>query len=199
MGKTRDSKVPIMPSKTRQGTTLNTSIALDSASVLSKLVSPPSHPHTSHAASFESDTVSDEFDDASTVLDETGSLGPFLDSRIAKAKEIESAEKFDKSPVTPTVSPEIRDYVANFPEDGYIEVDEEFSKDFMACDTSNGPDEMLKLFEKYAMKIKFVPDPKFATSPIDIKDADYDFSVDLSLISLVEADLFVVMKMMMLL
>src|SRR5664279_1664603 len=107
MGKTRDSKVPIMPSKTRQGTTLNTSIALDSPSVISKLVSPASHPHTSHAASVGSDTVSDEFDDASTVLDETGSLGPFLDSRIAKAKEVEFAEIFDKSPATPTVSPEI--------------------------------------------------------------------------------------------
>ena len=40
------------------------------------------------------------------------------------------------------------------------------------------------------MKNKFVPDPEFATSPINIKDADFDFSVDLSLISMVEADPF---------
>ena len=40
------------------------------------------------------------------------------------------------------------------------------------------------------MKNKFVPDPEFATSPISIKDADFDFSVDLLLISMVEADPF---------
>ena len=38
------------------------------------------------------------------------------------------------------------------------------------------------------MKNKFNPDPKFASSPICIEDADFDFSVDLSLISTVEAD-----------
>ena len=40
------------------------------------------------------------------------------------------------------------------------------------------------------MKNKFAPDPEFATSPICIKDADFDFSVDLSLISMVEAGPF---------
>jgi hypothetical protein len=30
------------------------------------------------------------------------------------------------------------------------------------------------------------PDPKFAASPIDIRDKDYDFSLDLSYISIVE-------------
>src|SRR5664279_3635674 len=101
MGKTRDTKPTIFPSKTRRGTTLNTSSALDSPSVLSQLVTPPSHPHPSHATFVESATVSDEYDDASTFLDESGSLGPFLDARIAKAKEIENAENFDKSPSTP--------------------------------------------------------------------------------------------------
>ena len=42
--------------------------------------------------SAESDTVSDEFDDASIVLDDSGSLGPFLDSLVAKSKEIENAK-----------------------------------------------------------------------------------------------------------
>jgi len=40
------------------------------------------------------------------------------------------------------------------------------------------------------MKNKFTPDPTFATSPICITDREYDFSVDLSLISTVEADPF---------
>ena len=40
------------------------------------------------------------------------------------------------------------------------------------------------------MKNKFTPDPKFASSPICIEDADFDFSIDISLISMVEADPF---------
>ena len=38
-------------------------------------------------------------------------------------------------------------------------------------------------------------DPKFATSPIDIKDKDYDFSLDLSYLDIVEKEPFVVLKM----
>ena len=66
MGKSRDGKIPILPSTTRRGTTLNTSVALDSPSVLSKFLTPP---HT-HA-------ITSDFDDVSDVLDESGSLGPF--------------------------------------------------------------------------------------------------------------------------
>ena len=40
------------------------------------------------------------------------------------------------------------------------------------------------------MKNTFAPDPEFATSPICITDPEFDFSVDLSLISIVEADPF---------
>ena len=47
---------------------------------MSKFASPPPH-----AASIESGNTSDTFDDASTVLDETGSLGHFIESQIAKA------------------------------------------------------------------------------------------------------------------
>src|SRR3954451_10922245 len=40
------------------------------------------------------------------------------------------------------------------------------------------------------MKNKFTPDHTFATSPICITDPEFDFPVDLSLISTVEADAF---------
>ena len=91
MGKTTNPKVPILPSRTRQGTTLNTAATLDPPSVVNKLVTLS---HASHAATAESDTMSNEFDDASTVLDTPVSLGSFLDSQIAKAKEIERADFF---------------------------------------------------------------------------------------------------------
>ena len=49
---------------------------------------------------------------------------------------------------------------------------------------------MKKLLEKHAMKNKFTLDPEFATSPISIKDADFEFSVDLSYISIAKSDPF---------
>jgi hypothetical protein len=87
MGKSKE-KVPILPSTTRKGTTLNTSAALDSPSVLSKLLTPP-HPHVMHTAtSAESENTFEDLDDASAVLDKSGSLGPFLENTIARAKQI---------------------------------------------------------------------------------------------------------------
>jgi hypothetical protein len=77
MGKPRDGKVPILPSTTRRGTTLNTSVALDSPSVMSKLLTPP-HAHATTSTEFKN--AYDNFDDASTMLDESGSLGSFLDA-----------------------------------------------------------------------------------------------------------------------
>jgi hypothetical protein len=85
MGKPRDGKVPILPSTTRRGTTLNTSVALDSPFVTSKLLTPP-HTHATTSAEFEN--ASDNFDDASTMLDESGSLGSFLDATIARTKQM---------------------------------------------------------------------------------------------------------------
>jgi hypothetical protein len=85
MGKPHDGKFPILPSTIRRGTTLNTSVALDSPSVMSKLLTPP-HAHATSSAKFENAT--DSFDDASTVLDESGSLGSFLYATIARTKQM---------------------------------------------------------------------------------------------------------------
>jgi hypothetical protein len=52
MDKPRDGKVPILPSTTRRGTTLNTSVALDSPSVMSKLLTLP-YAHATISAEFE--------------------------------------------------------------------------------------------------------------------------------------------------
>src|SRR6266699_1698938 len=73
MGKPRDVKVPILPSTTRRGTTLNTSVALDLPSVMSKLLTPPQANVTHTATTVESDNASDNYDDASTVFDKSGS------------------------------------------------------------------------------------------------------------------------------
>ena len=45
---------------------------------------------------------------------------------------------------------------------------------------------MKNLLAKHAVRYQLSPNAKFATSPINIKDKDYDFSLDLSHISIVE-------------
>jgi hypothetical protein len=103
MGKPHDGKVHILPSTTGRGTTLNTSVALDSLSVMSKLLTQP-HAHATHTAtSAEFENASDNFDDASTVLDESGSLGSFLDATIARTKQMGNTDT-----ITPVSSPESR-------------------------------------------------------------------------------------------
>src|SRR3954466_14536733 len=84
MRKSRDGKFPILPSTTRRGTILNTSVALDSPSVISKLVTPPPHTHATHTATTaESETAFDARDVTSAMFDASGSLGPFLDATMA--------------------------------------------------------------------------------------------------------------------
>src|ERR1041385_4520567 len=74
-------------------------------------------------------------------------------------------------------------------DDDYIILDDDLCRELTEFDESN-PDAIKKLLEKHSLKNKTVPDPTFSTSPICINDPDYNFSVDLSLISMVEADPF---------
>ncbi|KAK1617146.1 hypothetical protein QYE76_022663 [Lolium multiflorum] len=176
MGKPRDTKVAILPSTTRKGTTLSTSAALDSPSVISQLVSPPQTSRVGTSA--ESENSSDNFDDASTVLDNTGSLGPFLDATIARSRQIKNTETPNENTVTPVNSPEIDDL-----DEDYVELDDDFID---KCNATTSTSNLKKLIAQHAVRYKLSPDPKFATSPINIKDKDYDFSLDLSHISIVE-------------
>jgi hypothetical protein len=183
MGKTRDGKVPILPSTTRRGTTPNTSVALDSPSVMSKLLTPP-HAHATHTStSAESKNASDNFDDASTVLYESGSLGPFLDATIARTKQTGNT----KNTVTPVSSPESRECPSDDIEETYIELNDEFIEEFHATRDASA---IKSLLARRVVRYKLSPDAKFATSPINIKDRDYDFSLDLSDISIVEKEPF---------
>src|SRR3954465_5094352 len=128
MGKSRDGKFPILPSTTRRGTVLNTSVALDSPSVISKLVTPPAHPHATQTATIaEFETAFDAHDVTSTVL---GSLGPFLDATMASLGNTETPSE---DTVTPVSSPESREsYDIN---DGYIEFTDDFVEE---CRNTHG-------------------------------------------------------------
>jgi hypothetical protein len=178
MGKPRDGKFSILPSTTRRGTTLNTSVALDSPSVMSKLLT-PWHAHATSSAEFENAT--DSFDDASIVLDESGSLGSFLEATIARTKQM------GNTTVTPVSSPESREHPSDDFDDAYIELDDDFIDEFHATSDAGA---IRDLLARRAVRYKLSPDAKFDASPINISDKDYDFSLDLSYISIVEKEPF---------
>jgi hypothetical protein len=178
MGKPRDGKFPILPSTAIRGTTLNTSIALDSPSVMSKLLTPP-HAHATSSDEFENAT--DSFDDASTVLDESGSLGSFLEATIARTKQM------GNTTVTPVSSPECREHPSDDLDEAYIELDDDFIDEFHATSDAGA---IRDLLARRVVRYKLSPDAKFVASPISISDKDYDFSLDLSYISIVEKEPF---------
>src|ERR1044072_6652466 len=132
--------------------------------------------------------MSDTFDDASTTFDTTASLGSFIEEQIAAATRFSGVE----IPVTQTPIGKTHDIVGlkeKLLEDDYIMLDDDLCRELNECADSD-PATIKKLLAKHSLKNKFTPDPTFATSPICISDPDYDLSVDLSLISTVEADPF---------
>src|SRR3954469_724546 len=186
MGKKGDPKAPILPSRTRRGTTLSTSATLDSPSVMSKFDSPQLH-----ATSSESGNMSDTFDDASTTFDTTGLLVSFIEEHIAAKARFSGVEiPVTETPIGKTHGyPDLTSLKERILEDDYIVLDDDLSRELNECADSD-PTAIKKLLAKHSLKNKFTPDPTFSTSPICITDLDYDFSVDLSLISTVEADPF---------
>ncbi|KAK1681254.1 hypothetical protein QYE76_042102 [Lolium multiflorum] len=180
MGKPRDTKIAILPSTTRKGTTLSTSAALDSPSVIDKLVSPP---HASHAGTSAESENSHNIDNVSAVLDDSGSLGSFLDATIAKSRQIENTETPNENATTPVNSPESVEYSSDDLDEDYVELDDDFIE---KCNATTDARKIKKLLAEHAVRYKPSPDPKFATSPINIRDKDYDFSLDLSHIAIVE-------------
>ncbi|KAK1614384.1 hypothetical protein QYE76_019901 [Lolium multiflorum] len=176
MGKPRDTKIAILPSTTRKGTTLSTA-ALDSPSVIDKLVSPP---HASRAGTSAESENSHNIDNVSAVLDDSGSLGSFLDATIAKSRQIENTET--PNAATPVNSPESVDYSSDDLDEDYVELNDDFIE---KCNATTDARKIKKLLAEHAVRYK-LSDPKFATSPISIRDKDYDFSLDLSHIAIVE-------------
>ncbi|KAK1615774.1 hypothetical protein QYE76_021291 [Lolium multiflorum] len=147
MGKPRDTKIAILPSTTRKGTTLSTSAALDSPSVISKLVSPPQASNAGTSA--ESENSSHNCDDASAVLDNDGSLGSFLDATIAKSRQIENTETPNENAATPVNSPESVEYSSDDLDEDYVELDDDFIE---KCNATTDARKIKKLLAEHAEK-----------------------------------------------
>jgi hypothetical protein len=110
------------------------------------------------------------------VLDESGSLGSFLDATIARAK-------LGNTTVTPVSSPESRECPSDDFDNAYIELNADFIAEARATRNAANVKELLA---RRTVRYKLSPNPKFAASPINIRDKDYNFFLDLSYISIVE-------------
>jgi hypothetical protein len=89
--------------------------------------------------------------------------------------------------VTPVSSPESRECPSDDLDDTYIELDDDFITEARATRDAKAVKELLA---RRAVRYKLSPDPKFVASPINIRDKDYDFSLDLSYISIIEKEPF---------
>jgi hypothetical protein len=89
--------------------------------------------------------------------------------------------------VTPVSSPESREHPSDDLDDAYIDLDDDFIDEFHATSDVGA---IRDLLARRAIRYKLSPDAKFAASPINISDKDYDFSLDLSYISIVEKEPF---------
>ncbi|KAK1666812.1 hypothetical protein QYE76_054971 [Lolium multiflorum] len=112
-----------------------------------------------------------------------GSLGSFLDATIARSRQIENTETPNENAATPVNSPESVEYSSDDLDEDYVELDNDFIE---KCKATTDARKIKKLLAEHAVRYTPSPDPKFATSPINIRDKDYDFSLDLSHIAIVE-------------
>ena len=92
----KDDRTTILPSTTRGGKGLPSSLALDSPSVMSKFATPK--PTTaidsdmSHVIDDATFSMHDAYDDTTSLLDNTVPLGEFLDEQLARVRENEIIE-----------------------------------------------------------------------------------------------------------
>ena len=92
----KDAKTTIYPSTTRGGKEVQSSSALDSPSVLSKLATPKTasaiRSDMSHVIDDATSAMHDTYDETTSMLDTTVPLGEFLDEQLARARENENIE-----------------------------------------------------------------------------------------------------------
>ena len=187
----KDAKTTIYPSTTRGGKELPSSSALDSPSVMSKLATPkPSsaiRSDMSHVIDDATSTMHDTYDETTSMPDTTVPIGKFLDEQLARVREneiieIDIIEDSDDEGSPPK-------YELPVVPEGYV-MDEETARDFLACNDRSDLKKLLAKLKQKTLNARMKYDPAFATSPIFVTDKDYEFSVDLELITLVESDPF---------
>ena len=184
----KDDQTTILPSTTRGGKELPSSLALDSPSVISKLATPkPATAVNSDMSHAIDDATSAMHDEATSVHDTTLPLGEFLDEQLARVKGNENVEEPIIDDSDDEHSP--NDYVLPVVPKGYG-MNEIAAMEILACNDRNDLKKLLAKWKQQSLNARMKPDPAFATSPICVTDKDYEFSVDPKIITLVESDPF---------
>ena len=130
----KDERTKIYPSTARGGKELPSSSALDSPSVMSKLVTPKPasaiNSDMSHVIDDATSVMHDTYDETTSMLDITMPLGEFLDEQLARARENEIIETDNIDESDGEDSPPR--YELPVVPGGYV-MDEETARDFLAC------------------------------------------------------------------
>ena len=188
----KDAKTTIYPSTTRGGKELPSSSALDSPSVLSKLVTPKPasaiNSNMSHVIDDATSAMHDTYDETTSMLDTTVPLGEFLDEQLARARENEIIETDNIDESDDEDSPPNKYELPVVPE-GYV-LDEESARAILACNDRSDLKNLLAKWKQQSLNARMKPAPAFATSPICVTDKDCEFSIDPDIITLVESDPF---------
>ena len=142
----KDAKTKFYPSTTRGGKELPSSSALDSPSVLSKLVTPKPasgiNSDMSHVIDDATSAMHDTYDETTSMLDNTVPLGVFIDGQLAWVRENEIIETDYIDESDGEDSPPR--YELPIVPEGYV-MDEETASDFLAC---NDRSDLKKLLVK---------------------------------------------------
>ena len=185
MKNSKDAKTKIHPSTTRGGKELPSSSALDSHSVLSKLATPKPasviHSDMSHVIDDATSAMHDTYDETTSMFETTVPLGEFLDEKLARVRESENIESDNTDESDDEDLPVIPK--------GYV-FEKEAALAILACKDRYELKNLLAKWNQQSLNARMKPDPAFATSPICVTDKDYEFSVDLEIITLVESDPF---------
>ena len=192
----KDDRTTILPSTTRGGKELPSSLALDSPSVISKLATPKPatamNSDMSHVIDDATSAMHDTYDETTSMLDTTMPLGEFLDEQLARARENEIIEDAIIDDSDDENSP--NDYELPVVPEGYV-LDEESTRAILACNNRSDLKKLLAKWKEQSLNARMKPDPAFATSPICVTNKDYEFSVDPEIITLVEFDPFMALNL----
>ena len=132
------------------------------------------------------------YDDTTSLLHNIVPLGEFLDEQLARTKafaNVETDEELETENLETPIRPSSPRYELPKVPEGYV-IDEETTRVFLACNDRDDLKKLLCKLKEKSSNARMKCDPKFATSPIFVDDKDYEFSVNLELITLVESDPF---------
>ena len=116
--------------------------------MISQLVSPPQASLAGTSAESEN---SYNFDDASAVLDDSGSLGSFLDATIVRSRQIENTETPNENTATPVNSPGSVEYSSDDPNEDYVELDDDFID---KCNATTDARKIKKFLAQHTVRYK---------------------------------------------